>query len=70
MIITKEVLINDDFSVEITFHENGKIRLYQLYFIGGEHELIFDSFNRDRFLLEANKVVKISNDLECLIASY
>lgn len=70
MIITKEVLINDNFLVEITFHENSLTRLYQLYFIGGEREKLCESFNRDSFLLKANKFVKISNRLECLIASY
>ena len=70
MIITKEVVINDEFLVEITFHENSYTRLYQLFFVGGEREKLCESFNRDSFLLKANKIVKISNQLECVIASY
>ena len=70
MIIKKDIPINDNFLVEITYHENNATRLYQLFFIGGEREKLCESFNRDSFILKANKIVKISNRLECLIASY
>ena len=42
--------------------------IYQLKTIYGDR--ICESFNRDSFLLKANKKVKINNKLECLIASY
>lgn len=69
MINLKTVNINNRYVVEITFHDNNNIRLYQLIDKTTE-KAICESFNRDSFLLKANKIVKISNDIECLIASY
>lgn len=61
------VFINEYYYVKI-HDSNEKIRLYQLYNLGDN--LICESYNRDLFLLKCNKYVKLSNNIECLIASY
>lgn len=70
MIIKKSVDINNKYIVEIRYHEdNDNIRCYDLIDKTND-ETIATSFNRDSFLLKANKVVKISSKLENIIASY
>ena len=70
MIHNKRIDINKDFYVMITYHEGKETRLYTLYEVvnnsvfGG-----YTSFNRDSFLLKVNKIVKLSNKIECQIAS-
>ena len=65
----KIVDINNKYIVKITYHDNNNTRYYRLIDIKTDNT-ICESFNRDSFLLKANKIVKISNDIECLIASY
>lgn len=70
--ITKTIEIDENYFIEITYNENDfNARLYCLYYqSNNEVELIEKSFNRDRFLLKVNKIVKLSNQIECLVASY
>jgi hypothetical protein len=65
----KIVDINNKYIVKITYHDNSNTRYYRLIDIKTE-KTICESFNRDSFLLKANKIVKLSNNIECLIASY
>ena len=58
--------INSKYKVIITFN-NDTTRYYRLQ--DNEENTICESFNRDSFLLKANKFTKISNKIECLIAS-
>ena len=62
----KIIEINSKYKVVITFN-NDVTRYYRLQ--DNEENTICESFNRDTFLLRANKVTKISNKIECLIAS-
>lgn len=66
---TKIIDINSHYYVKINYHENNPRRLYMLN-EKKEDNTVCESFNRDSFLLKANKVVKISNQQELLIASY
>lgn len=68
MIQKKVIDINNKYYVEITYHENNIHRLYQLI-EKNNNTTIVESFNRDSFLLKANKIIKLSNKLELLIAS-
>ena len=70
--IAKTIEINDSYFIEITYNESDfNARLYCLYYqSNGEVEMIEKSFNRDNFLLKVNKIVKLSNQIECLVASY
>lgn len=63
----KKIEINSKYYVVITY-KNDITRLYTLR-ESKEDKEICCSFNRDSFLLKANQYVKISNKLECLIAS-
>lgn len=69
MINLKTVDINNRYVVEIAYHDNSDIRDYRLIDTKTD-DTICESFNRDSFLLKANRVVKISNKIECIIASY
>lgn len=70
--ITKTIAIDNTYFIEITYNENDfNARLYCLYYQSNNKvELIEKSFNRDNFLLKVNKIVKLSNQIECLVASY
>lgn len=63
----KIIDINSKYYVKINY--NDKSRLYMLN-DKKEDKTICESFNRDSFLLKANKITKISNQMEVLIASY
>ena len=63
----KKIDINARYYVKITYN-NDVTRLYRLIDAKSD-ATICESFNRDAFLLKANKYVKISNKLECVIAS-
>ena len=63
----KTIEINARYYVKITYN-NDVTRLYRLIDAKNDAELC-SSFNRDAFLLKANKYIKISNKLECVIAS-
>ena len=62
----KIIELNSKYKVVITFN-NDINRLYRL--VDNEDKTICESFNRDTFLLKANKYTKINNKTECLIAS-
>lgn len=62
----KIIEINSKYKVVITFN-NDVTRYYRLQ--DNEENTICESFNRDTFLLKANRATKISNKIECLIAS-
>ena len=70
--ITKTIEIDNTYFIEITYNEsNFNARLYCLYYqSNNEVELIEKAFNRDNFLLKVNKIVKLSSQIECLVASY
>lgn len=63
----KKIEVNNKYHVKITYN-NDITRLYQLI-DNRTDKTICESFNRDSFLLKASKITKISNTLECLIAS-
>ena len=63
---TKTIEINAKYRVIITFN-NDINRLYRL--VNNEDKTICESFNRDSFLIKASKYTRITNKLECLIAS-
>lgn len=69
MIIKKEIEINKDYKIVITYHDNNDyVRYYRLE--NNNNETLTESYNRDAFLLKVNKIVKLTNKIECLIASY
>ena len=69
MIIKKEIEINKDYKIIITYHDNNDyVRYYRLE--NNNNETLTESYNRDAFLLKVNKIVKLTNKIECLIASY
>ena len=70
MIIKKSVDINNKYIIEITYHDNNDIIRFYTLVDKTNDKTICESFNRDSFLLKANKVVKISSTLENIIASY
>ena len=65
----KTIQINNKYIVKITFHDNSDTRYYRLVDTSTD-KTICESYNRDAFLIKANKIIKISNSVECLIASY
>jgi hypothetical protein len=68
MIEKKLIDINNRYYVKITYHNDNAQRLYRLIEKKTD-ETVAESFNRDCFLLKANKIIKLSNKLELLIAS-
>lgn len=63
----KIIEINERYFINIVYN-NDINRLYQLIDRKKE-EIVLESFNRDSFLLRTNKVVKITNKIELLVAS-
>lgn len=69
MIIKKEIEVNSNYKIVITYHDNNDyVRYYRLE--NNNNETLTESYNRDAFLLKVNKIVKLTNKIECLIASY
>ena len=69
MIIKKEIEINSKYKIVITYNDNNNnIRYYRLE--NNNNETLAESYNRDAFLLKANKIIKLTNKIECLVASY
>ena len=69
MIIKKEIEVNSNYKIIITYHDNNDyVRYYRLE--NNNNETLTESYNRDAFLLKVNKIVKLTNKIECLIASY
>lgn len=70
--ITKTIEIDENFFIEVTFHEDDfHSRLYSLNIqYQDKTEEIIRDFSLDRFLIECNKIIKLSNQIECLVASY
>lgn len=62
----KTIEVNSKYKIIITFN-NDITRLYRL--VDNDDKTICESFNRDSFLIKANKYTRITNKLECLIAS-
>lgn len=65
-IISKIINVNNKYFIKITFN-NDIHRLYQLKDI--DNKVYTESFNRDAFLMKANKIVRLSNKIECQVAS-
>lgn len=65
----KKIDINNQFYIKISYHENNFTRYYQLKDKTTD-KTITESYNRDSFLLKLNKIIKINNNTELLIASY
>lgn len=67
--ICKTIDVNNKYIIKITYHDNSNTRYYRLI-DNKTDKTICESFNRDSFLIKVNKIVKLSNMIECLIASY
>ena len=67
--ICKTVDVNNGYIIKITYHDNNNIRYYTLI-DNKTDKTICESYNRDSFLIKANKIVKLSNKIENLVASY
>lgn len=67
MIAKKTIDVNNKYYIEVTYN-NDIHRLYQLIDKKTD-KMIVESFNRDAFLLKANKIVKLSNKIELIVAS-
>ena len=65
--ISKTIELNSKYYVKITYHNDKITRLYTLY--NNNDVQLVSSFNRDSFLLQARKYVRITNNNELLIAS-
>jgi hypothetical protein len=61
------VNVNELYYIKITFNDDIR-RLYQLIHRESE-KTILESFSRDAFLLKANKIIKLSNKIELIVAS-
>ena len=65
-----KIIINIDEFYYIKITSNNDItRLYQLIIRGEEDKTIVESFSRDDFLLKVNKIVRLTNKTELLVAS-
>lgn len=64
---SKIIKVNDNYNVKITYNDNSYTRYYRL--IDSNNKVVCDSYNRDSFLIKANKIVKLTNNIELLIAS-
>lgn len=64
---SKIIKINDNYNVKITYNNSSNIRYYRL--IDNSDNVICESYNRDSFLIKANKIIKLANNIELLIAS-
>lgn len=64
---SKIIKVNNNYNVKITYNDDSNIRYYRL--IDNNNKVICDSYNRDSFLIKANKIVKLTNNIELLIAS-
>lgn len=64
---SKIIKVNNEYNVKITYNDNSYNRYYRL--IDNNDKVICDSYNRDSFLIKANKIVKLTNNIELLIAS-
>ena len=64
---SKIIKVNDNYNVKITYNANSYTRYYRL--IDNNNKVVCDSYNRDSFLIKANKITKLTNNIELLIAS-
>ena len=64
---SKIIKVNSEYNVKITYNDNSYNRYYRL--IDSNNKVICDSYNRDSFLIKANKITKLTNNIELLIAS-
>lgn len=67
-IIKKVINIKPGYHVIITYHDNNFTRYYRLIDTN-QDKMIVESFNRDSFLIKVNKIIKLTNQQELLIAS-
>ena len=65
---SKKININNKYEIRITWNNDVR-RLYVMYDLVNDKRLC-ESFSLDSFLIKANKIVKLGNKIECLIASY
>lgn len=65
---SKRIDLDDQYYVLIIYHDNSIMRYYRLY-NKDQDGLIVESYNRDSFLLKVNKIIKLTNQQELLIAS-
>ena len=70
--ITKTIEIDENFFIEVTFNKDDfYLRLYSLNIqYQDKTEEVIRDFSLERFLIKCNKIVKLSNQIECLVASY
>lgn len=64
---SKIIKVNDNYNVKITYNDNSYTRYYRL--IDNNDKVVCDGYNRDSFLIRANKITKLTNNIELLIAS-
>ena len=65
---SKIIKVNDNYNVKITYNDNSYTRYYRLI-DNNNNKVVCDSYNRDSFLIKANKITKLTNNIELLIAS-
>ena len=63
----KKININNKYEIKITWNDDIR-RLYVMYDLINDKK-VCESFSLDSFLIKVNKIVKLGNQLECLIAS-
>lgn len=64
---SKIIKVNNEYNVKITYNDNSYNRYYRL--IDNNDKVICESYNRDSFLIKVNKIIKLTNNIELLIAS-
>lgn len=64
---SKIIKVNNKYYIKVTYHDNSDIRYYRL--IDNNDKNICESYSRDSFLIKANKIVKLTNKIELLVAS-
>ena len=63
----KIIKVDNNYDIAITYNNNSNIRYYKL--IDSNNKVICESYNRDSFLIKENEIVKLTNNVELLIAS-
>ena len=64
---SKIIKVDNNYDIAITYNNNSNIRYYKL--IDSNNKVICESYNRDSFLIKENEIVKLTNNVELLIAS-
>ena len=65
---SKKIDINNKYYIIITYNNNIN-RYYRLVDKTKDDKTICESFNRDSFLMKCRNYIKLTNNIECLVAS-